>query len=135
MTEIRSRAVEVAVSAAELQAHLADLRNMEALLPQDKVKGFSGDEREVAFKIQGGLEIRLTRTADAFSDGQLRLQGGGAPFGFHLDLQVAAQGEGAVASVVCEADLNPFMKMMAQKPLEALFQHIAGQVEGRFGAA
>ena len=67
MTEIRSRAVNVAVSAAELQAHLADLRNMEALLPQDKVKGFSGDEREVAFKIQGGLEIRLTRTADAFS--------------------------------------------------------------------
>ena len=44
-------------------------------------------------------------------------------------------GDGARASVVCEADLNPFMKMMAQKPLEALFQHIAGAVEARFGAA
>ena len=40
MTEIRSRAVEVAVSAAELQAHLADLRNMEAAASQDKVKAF-----------------------------------------------------------------------------------------------
>ena len=30
---------------------------------------------------------------------------------------------------------EPFMKMMAQKPLEALFQHIAGAVEARFGAA
>ena len=135
MTEIRSQAVEVTVSAAELQAHLADLRNMEPLLPQDKVKGFHGDESEVAFKIQGGLEIRLTRTAEAFSDGRLRLQGGGAPFAFHLDLQVDEAGSGARAAVVCEADLNPFMKMMAQKPLEALFQHIAGQVEARFGRA
>ncbi len=135
MTEIRSRAVEVAISAAALQEHLADLRNMEALLPQDKVKGFRGDEKEVAFKIQGGLEIRLTRTADSFSEGTLRLQGGGAPFAFHLDLNVAEAGAGARASVVCEADLNPFMKMMAQKPLGALFQHIAGQVEERFGKA
>ena len=135
MTEIRSRAVEVAVSAAELQAHLADLRNMESLLPQDKVKGFKGDESEVAFKIQGGLEIRLTRTAEAFDGNRLRLQGGGAPFGFHLDLHVEDLGAGARASVVCEADLNPFMKMMAQKPLEALFQHIAGQVEAQFGQA
>ena len=134
MTEIRSRAVEVAISASALQEHLADLRNMEALLPQDKVKGFHGDETEVAFQIQGGLEIRLTRTSDAFSGGQLRLQGGGAPFAFHLDLHVAEAGSGAQASVVCEADLNPFMKMMAQKPLEALFQHIVDQVEQKFGA-
>ena len=108
---------------------------MESLLPQDKVKGFKGDESEVAFKIQGGLEIRLTRTADAFDGNRLRLQGGGAPFGFHLDLHVEDLGAGARASVVCEADLNPFMKMMAQKPLEALFQHIAGQVEAQFGQA
>ena len=50
-------------------------------------------------------------------------------------MMVEESGEGATASVVCEADLNPFMKMMAQKPLEALFQHIAGAVEARFGAA
>lgn len=135
MTEIRSRSVEVAASAAELRDHLSDLRNLEALLPQDKVKGFSGHAESVAFKIQGGLEIRLTRMAEAFDGDTLRLTGGGAPFAFHLDLHVEESGEAAKAFVVCEADLNPFMKMMAQKPLEALFQHIAGAVEARFGAA
>lgn len=135
MTEIRSRAVEVAASATELRAHLSDLQNLEPLLPQDKVKGFSGDAESVAFKIQGGLEIRLTRMSGSFDGDSLRLNGGGAPFAFHLDLHVEESGDAAKAFVVCEADLNPFMKMMAQKPLEALFQHIAGAVEARFGAA
>lgn len=135
MTEIRSREVEVPVSADELRTYLSDLRNMEPLLPEDKVKGFSGSEDEVSFKIQGGLEIRLTRTAPAFDGDVLRLQGGGAPFPFHLDLHVSAEGEGSRASVVCEAELNPFLRMMAQKPLEALFQHIAGAVQDKFGGA
>ena len=65
----------------------------------------------------------LTETAFAFR--------GRAPFGFHLDLHVEDLGAGA--GVVCEADLNPFMKMMAQKPLEALFQHIAGRVKPNSG--
>ena len=135
MTEIKSREVSVTVSADELKAHLLDLRNLEPLLPQDKVKGFSGNADEVPFKIQGGLEIRLTRTADTFDGDALRLQGGGAPFAFHLDLHVVGEGAGARAHVRCEAELNPFLKMMAQKPLEALFQHIAGAVEARFGNA
>lgn len=135
MTSIESREVAVSVSADVLKEHLTDLRNLEPLLPADKVKGFAGSADEVAFKVQGGLEIRLTRTADAFDGNVLRLNGGGAPFAFHLDMTVVAVGEHARASVHCEADLNPFMKMMAQKPLEALFQHIAGALEGRFGPA
>lgn len=135
MTSIQSREVSVSVSADVLKEHLTDLRNLEPLLPADKVKGFVGSADEVAFKVQGGLEIRLTRTADAFDGDVLRLNGGGAPFAFHLDMTVAALGEHARASVHCQADLNPFMKMMAQKPLEALFQHIAGALEGHFGPA
>lgn len=135
MTEIRSKEVVVATTADALRAHLADLRNLGPLLPKDKVKGFDGSENEVSFKIQGGLEIRLTRTADTFDGNTLRLQGGGAPFAFHLDLHVQEEGGHARAFVLCEADLNPFLRMMAQKPLEALFQHIAGAVEAHFGAA
>lgn len=135
MTEIRSRSVHVAATAATLRAHLQDLRNLEDMLPQDKVSAFSGTEDAISFKIQGGLEIRLTRMGTTFEGSTLRLQGGGAPFAFHLDLHVEEAEDGATAGVVCEADLNPFMKMMAQKPLEALFQHIAGAVEARFGAA
>ena len=135
MTEIRSREVTVAVSAAELSTYLLDLRNLEPLLPEDKVKGFAGTEEEISFRIQGGLEIRLTRTSDRFEGGVLRLMGGGAPFAFHLDLNVQDEGAGARAHVHCEAELNPFLRMMAQKPLEALFDHIAGAVEARFGAA
>ncbi len=135
MTEIRSKEVHVGVDAGELKAHLQNLENLEGLLPSDKVKDFKGTADEVSFKIQGGIEIRLTRTTEAFEGDSLRLQGGGAPFTFHLDLKVVEASTGARASVVCEADLNPFLKMMAKKPLEALFQHIAEAVEAKFGAA
>lgn len=133
MTEIRSREVAVGIEAEELRSFLTDLRNLEPLLPAEKVKGFAGTEQEVSFRIQGGLEIRLTRTSDGFEEGVLRLLGGGAPFAFHLDLHVHPTDAGAKAHVHCEADLNPFLRMMAQKPLEALFDHIAGAVEQRFG--
>lgn len=135
MTEIRSREVVVGIAAEELRAFLLDLTNLESLLPEDKVKGFSGNGQEISFRIQGGLEIRLTRTSDDFEGGVLRLFGGGAPFAFHLDLHVHDADPGARAHVHCEADLNPFLRMMAQKPLEALFDHIAGAVEARFGRA
>ncbi len=135
MTEIRSKEVQVGVSADELKAYLQDLNNLEGLLPSDKVKDFKATDDEASFKIQGGLEIRLTRTSEAFEGDALRLLGGGAPFAFHLDLNVAATENGARASVLCEADLNPFLRMMAQKPLESLFQHIAGAVEVKFGAS
>ena len=78
MTEIRSRSVNVAIGAEALRAHLVDLRNLEEMLPQDKVSSFSGSEDAVSFKIQGGLEIRLTRVGTAFEGPRLRLQGGGA---------------------------------------------------------
>ena len=133
MTEIKSQTVQVSTAAEDLQVHLADLRNLGPLLPEDKVTGFAGTEEEVSFKIQGGLEIRLTRTADEFNQGVLRLQGGGAPFAFYLDLLVNAAENGASAAVVCEADLNVMMRMLAQKPLETLFRHITGQVEAKFG--
>ena len=42
MTEIRSQTVQVGASADELRMHLLDLKNLEPLLPQDKVKGFAG---------------------------------------------------------------------------------------------
>ena len=135
MTEIRSKEVQVGAGADELKAHLQNLLNLEALLPADKVKDFKGTEDEVSFKIQGGLEIRLTRTTASFDGDVLRLQGGGAPFAFHLDLNVTTAPAGTRAWVLCEAELNPFLRMMAQKPLEALFQHIAGAVEDKFGAA
>ena len=132
MTEIRSRSVHVAIGAEALRAFLVDLRNLEEMLPQDKVSSFSGSEDAVSFKVQGGLEIRLTRVGTAFEGPRLRLQGGGAPFAFHLDMMVEESGDGATASVVCEADLNPFMKMMAEKPLQSIFQGMAVATEKAF---
>ena len=93
MTEIRSKEVHVAVSADELKAYLQDLNNLEGLLPSDKVKDFKATDDEASFKIQGGLEIRLTRTSEAFEGDVLRLLGGGAPFRLSLGPERGSNGK------------------------------------------
>jgi len=137
ITNIQSPAVDVGLSLEALQSHLLDLQNLGALLPEGKVKDFVGTVDSAKFTIQGGVKIELSRPADRGweEDGTLRLEGGGAPFAFHLIISTRATGDGEDASsadVLCCANLNPFLKMMAQKPLDALFSHIVKSLSRQF---
>jgi|TARA_B110000211_G_C13820086_1_gene438854 hypothetical protein len=134
MTEIQSPSVEVGLELSKLQLHLLDLQNLGPLLPEGKVKDFVGTTTSAKFTIQGGVKIELTRPDDRSwePDGTLRLEGGGAPFAFHLIISTAKNEAGSSAQVLCCADLNPFLKMMAQKPLNALFTHIVKSLSRQF---
>lgn len=137
MTDIQSPTVQVGLSPADLRVHLLDLRNFESLLPQSKVKDFVGSETSAQFTIQGGVNIELSRPENRTwtEDGTLLLDGGGAPFSFHLTVRVAESsdaGNVCSADVLCSADLNPFLKMMAQKPLDALFSYIVSSLSRQF---
>ena len=57
----------------------------------------------------------------------------GTPIRFDLDVEIVPLEEGkASLQVRCDADLNPFMKMMAEKPLQAIFSGMASTVELKF---
>jgi hypothetical protein len=57
----------------------------------------------------------------------------GTPIRFDLDVVIVPLEDGkASLQVRCDADLNPFMKMMAEKPLQAIFSGMASAVERKF---
>lgn len=125
MTTIQSKQVSIARPAEEVYAFLQDMNNFQQLLPQDRISEWTSDGTSCSFKVQGAATIGL------------RLDGGTAPslvkmvaterspFPFTLDVHLTPDGTGTRVQEVFNADLNPFIKMMVEKPLQHLFDHIA----------
>ena len=54
------------------------------------------------------------------------------PVKFTLDVTVQAEGDGATCQVGCDADLNPFTKMMVEPALKGLFSQMADTLQARY---
>ena len=132
MTTIESNHVEVAAKQLEVFEFLKDLRNLHELLPQDKVSEFQADENQCSFKVMGAYAIGLENySKDAPSNLVLKSKDG-APFSFDLDIKIDELNDQSKVHLVSQADINPFMKMMVEKPLRNLFNYIADQLHKKY---
>lgn len=131
MTTIESPTVRVGTTSETLRELVRVPGNLEVLLPAGKISDFSADAEGCRFKLPGGIAIHLG-LEDV--DGRTRYASRkGTPIRFHLDIHIDAVSEDASdARIVCEADLNPFTRMMSEKPLKELFDHIAATLAQRF---
>lgn len=104
---------------------LMDLNNVESLLPEGKFTEWKGSYDQCSFKMQGfsltlkkdsstpNSEIKLTSSEDS-------------PIDFDLNIFIEENGEmSAEAFLICEARVNSFLKMMIEKPLTNLFNHMS----------
>ena len=134
MTTIESPTVRVGTSPEALRELVRVPANLEGLLPEGKISDFSADAEGCRFKLPGGIAIHLGLEE---VNGRTRYASRkGTPIRFHLDIHFDAVADGASdARIVCEADLNPFTRMMAEKPLKELFDHIAATLVQRFPTA
>lgn len=132
MTLIESPKVELGATPADLTELVANPAGLEGLLPADKVSDFAATEDGCSFKVPGGISIVLGR--DEVVAGERVRYGSrkGTPIRFTLDLVFTPVGERTEAQVRCEADLNPFTKMMAEKALTSLFDAIAANLRAAY---
>lgn len=128
MTRIESKHVEVARAVADVEAFLQDMNNFQQLLPKDRISDWQSDGRSCSFKVQGAATIGLQ--LDGGTPGSLvRMKSTErAPFPFTLDVHLDPNGPSTKAYQVFQADLNPIIKMMVEKPLKNLFDHIADRM-------
>lgn len=128
MTTIHSKKVSITKPASELYSFLQDMNNFEQLLPQGRITEWTSDGISCSFKVQGAATIGL------------KLNGGDepkllkmkaterSPFPFDLDVHLE-ETEGVTAAwLEFNGDINPFIKMMVEKPLKNLFDHIADRM-------
>lgn len=129
MTRIESKKVEINKPASELLPFLEDMNNFKQLLPEGRISDWQSDGKSCSFKVQGAATIGL-EVAGSDGPGHLRLKATDrSPFPFTLDVRLDERGGMTTAWQEFNADLNPFVKMMVEKPLKNLFDHIADRMK------
>lgn len=130
---IESPVVSAGVSATELHQFLREPANLQDVLPEDQVKEFQATEDSCAFNVTGGFRIIIKRTEEE-APNRIRFESQkGTPIRFTLEVLITRTEESSCeVQVRCDADLNPFMKMMAEKPLQAIFNAMGEAVAAKF---
>lgn len=121
MTELQSAGRDSAKSVAELKEMLKDFSRFRNYMPEDKIENFVSGPDYCTFRIKGMTDLGLKLGEQADNSIVRMVSHGKVPFPFTMDfhLQDRDQG-GSRAWIVLRADINPFLKMMAEKPLENL---------------
>ena len=134
MTNIESKHVTVNAEQSEVFTFIRDLNNLKELLPQDKISEWNSSEDECSFKVAGGYKIGMRFQGADQNDKITLVSTDVAPFPFTLNILLKNNGSETGAYQVCEANINPFLKMMVEKPLKNLFDYIADRLEKRFAS-
>ena len=116
MTTIESSEALVNKSAQDVHNFLSDFRNFEKLMPE-QVANWKATEDECSFTIKGmatlGMKIK-NKTPHSLIEIE---SSGKTPFGFGMKCMIADKQTQSSVKLTLEAELNPMLKMMAEKPL------------------
>ncbi len=106
----------------EVYNFLMDMNNFEELLPQDKITDWEASNEICTMKIKNMGNLGLKRVAST-ANSRIHIDSyGKTPFKFTLNLfLVEKPNNNCEAHLVFDGDINPFMKMMLEKPLTEFF--------------
>ena len=132
MARIESKTVQLNAAPQAVFDYVKDLSNLYELLPQDKVTDWQGAPDQCSFKVSGGYKIGLAHKSNEAPNRILLESTEGSAMKFDLDIRMDEKEGGTSAGMTGILDVNPFMKMMVEKPLKNLFDYIASKLSERF---
>ena len=135
MVRIESPLVELNSSSQVVSRDFRDWKEFESMLREGPVSDFSAEGEACTFKVAGGVTIHLKRSFDpALIEGNVvsLVTQAPTPVKFSMDIVVTSKDAGCTCQVVCDADLNPFTRMMVEPALNRLFEKIAEQLNKRY---
>jgi carbon monoxide dehydrogenase subunit G len=118
MTRIESNRTEVLQSPEQAFAFLSDFNNYQALMPE-QVTDWKSDTDTCSFNIKGMASLGMAMESKT-PNSEIRIKRNGkAPFDFFLvcKIEPGNNNNTSFLTLFFDADLNPFLKMMAEKPL------------------
>lgn len=129
---IESKKVLVNQKIQEVFDFLKDTNNIQSLLPEDKITDWNSDTTSCSFKVQGGIVIsfvqkRLNQPVEIHME-----SGEKSPFPFTLIVFLEEKGGQTEGYLKFEADVNMFLKMMIETPLENLFNYMAERLKQHY---
>lgn len=125
---IESKKVIVPASKEQVFNYINDLNNFQSLLPADRISEWESTETYCSFKVQGTATIDLQIKETTPYDSILLESGKRSPFPFTLNVILTETDGQTTAFQIMDAKINPFLKMMVEKPLTNLFDYIADKL-------
>jgi carbon monoxide dehydrogenase subunit G len=122
---IESEKSEINKPSSEVFAFLSNFNNFQKLMPP-QVVDWQSTEDDCSFKISGMATIGM-KIIEKIPNTVLKITSNGkVPFNFTLDVTLTeitpTQTSG---QLIFEADINPMLKMMVEKPLRNFFNMLA----------
>ncbi len=113
-------------------AFLSNLENLQKLLPTDKIEDFKANADTCSFKLKGYSKLSFEKVKATYTKVMLK-SGAESPFQFQLEINVNPETENTcTAESKLNADINPFVKMMVEKPLTQFFEYIQNRLQTHF---
>jgi carbon monoxide dehydrogenase subunit G len=129
---LKSEKAIVAASNEAILEFLSSAENLIHLLPQDKISDWKATKEECSFKVQGGIVITLVQNGMEAPNKLFLKSGEKSPFPFDLTVHLEAKDMATEGYIEFDGKVNMFLKMMVEKPLSALFNHMTKELQNYF---
>lgn len=129
MTTIESQKAEVNQPAEKVFGFLSNFNNFQKLMPP-QVSNWQSTETECSFTINGMATIGM-KIVEAVPHTAIKITSHGkVPFEFKLDVLLNAIGENKTeGQLIFNAQLNPMIRMMVEKPLTNFFNLLSSRIK------
>ena len=129
MVKIESKEVTLNCSAEECFNFLSDMNNYEQILPEKDITDWEGSKERCLFKIKKTYTLELLFDSSE-PNSKIHINSGpSCPLKFTLDMEITDLNESCKAQLICDADINQFLKVIIEKPLYYLFNYMADRLE------
>jgi hypothetical protein len=130
MLKIESDISEINASAEKAFVFLCSMDNWKDLMPQQVTK-WESSENACSFVLAGMATIGL-RIAEKSPNTQIKINSEGkSPFTFELLVELkSTRPETSTVQLIFNGDMNPMMRMMAEKPLSNFFTYLSHKMRG-----
>ncbi|MBW6497475.1 MAG: SRPBCC family protein [Bacteroidales bacterium] len=132
MAKFQSERVQIDAPEQEVFEFLSDFRNFKDLMPP-QIVNWKADEQSCSFTIQGMAELSM-RMINKKPHSNIHIAAeGNNPIDYTLDCFFEPDAGGkSYAEIVFDAELNPFLSMVASRPLQNLVNMLADKLQEIF---
>lgn len=132
MAKFQSERVQIDAPEQQVFEFLSDFRNFKDLMPP-QIVNWQADEQSCSFTIQGMADFSMRMVnKNPWSNIHIVAEGDN-PIDYTLDCFFEPGDEGkSFAGIVFDAELNPFLSMVASKPLQNLVNMLADKLQEIF---
>jgi carbon monoxide dehydrogenase subunit G len=128
MTNYKSTLITVQKTQLEVFNFLSDYNNFGKLMPE-QVTNWQSTDTECSFTIQGMASLQMKIVERRANDLISMESFGKTPIKFTLFVNIEAVNDQSCSALVSiDADINPMLKMMLDKPLSNLVEKLATKI-------